>query len=136
MNLIPQPQTTMYKYSSPLPENPFRMPYYLSRNSLNTSLQSPNISTPNPLLSNLLAILQEHKGRHSSNIVLLRNGTHLIHINLNEAHIGVLLAQLADLRRNSLAGTAPGRVEVDNSGAGGSEGLEDDIAVVGERLDS
>lgn len=110
------------------------MSQHLSRDSLNTSLQSPNISTPNPLLSKLLAILQEHKGRHSSNIVLLRNATHLININLNEAHIGVLLAQLADLRRNGLAGTAPGSVEVDDSGAGGSEGFEDDIAVCGRAV--
>lgn len=100
----------------------------LSRDRLNTSLQSPDIRTPHPL-ANLLAILEENKRRHGSHIVLLRHLTHLIDIDLDEPHILVFLTELADLRRNSLAGTTPGRVEVDDRGAGGDQGLEDDRAM-------
>jgi hypothetical protein len=41
----------------------------------------------------------------------------------------VLLAQLADNGGDGLAGSTPGCEEVNDDGAGGGEGFEDDLAV-------
>lgn len=57
---------------------------------------------------------------------LLGDGADLIHIDLDEAHIGVGFAELADVGSDLLAGAAPGGEEVDDDGAGRGEGLEDD----------
>lgn len=100
----------------------------LCRNLLNPTLQSPQIRPTNPLPS-FLPILQKRKGRHGSHAKVLGHLSHLIDIDLDESHIGVLLAELADFRGNGLAGTAPGGIEVDDDGAGGCEGFKDDLAV-------
>jgi hypothetical protein len=86
-----------------------------SRNSLNTSLQSPDIRTTNAL--HLLAILHENESGHSSDIELGSHTTQLIDIDLHEANVLVLLTQLTDLGSNGAAGTTPGGVEVDNGSA-------------------
>lgn len=85
------------------------------------------VRTPDPV--HFLAVLQHHKGRHGSDLELLSHPPHLIHIDLEETDILVLLTELANLGGNGLAGTAPGRVEVNEDGAGGNEGLEDHLAV-------
>lgn len=86
-----------------------------SRDSLDTSLQSPNVGTTNAL--HLLTILHENESRHGSDIELGSHTTQLIHIDLHEADVLVLLTQLTDLGSNGAAGTAPSGVEVDNGGA-------------------
>lgn len=98
------------------------------RNRLNPRFQRPNIRTAHPL-THLLAILDENKGRHGSHVVLLRDLAHFVDIDLDETHILILFAELADFRGNGPAGSAPGCVEVDHRGAGGDEGLEIDGAV-------
>lgn len=85
------------------------------------------VRTPDPV--HFLSILQHDKGGHGSDVELLSHTPHLIHIDLQESHILVLLAELADLGGNGLAGATPGRVEVDENGTGGDEGLEDHLAV-------
>lgn len=104
----------------------------LSRQPVNLLLLQPVINglevrTPDPV--HFLAVLQHHKGRHSSDLELLSHPPHLVHIDLEEPNVLVLLTELANLGGNGLAGTAPGRVEVNEDGAGGSEGLEDHLAV-------
>lgn len=97
----------------------------LGRNGLDLILQLLQIATDNSLLP-LLTVLEEHKGRHGSHLHLLGDGADLIHIDLDEAHIGVGFAELADVGSDLLAGAAPGGEEVDDDGAGRGEGLEDD----------
>lgn len=52
----------------------------------------------------------------------LRNDTHadLLDVDLGELDTGVLLLELGEVGTNDLAGSAPGRPEVDNGGLGGS----------------
>ncbi len=89
------------------------------------------VRTPDPV--HFLSILQHDKGGHGSDVELLSHTPHFIHIDLEESHILVLFAELADLGSNGLAGAAPGRVEVDENGAGGYEGFEDHLAVDASR---
>ena len=96
--------------SNPIPD--------LSRNALNPLLQLLHIPAHNALLQGL-SILKQHERRHRAHLQLLRHGAHLVHVHLNEAHVGVRFAEFADDRRNGLAGTAPGCEEVDDDGAGG-----------------
>jgi len=84
----------------------------LSGDSLNASLQSTKIRTPNTL--NLLSILHENERWHRSDTILRSHTPQLIHIDLDEPDTLVLLAQLADFRSDGTAGTTPGSVEVDN----------------------
>lgn len=86
-----------------------------SRDSLDTSLQRPKVGTTNAL--HLLTILHQDEGWHSSDIELGSHTTQLINIDLDEANVLVLLAQLADLGSNGAARTTPGGIEVDNGGA-------------------
>jgi hypothetical protein len=53
----------------------------------------------------------------------------LVHVHLDKTNVLVLLAQLADNGGNGLAGSTPGCEEVNDDGAGGGEGFEDDLAV-------
>ena len=100
----------------------------LCRQTLDAVLQRPSIRTTHPL-PNLLTILQEHKGGHGGHLELLSHSAHLVHVDLDESHIRISLAELTDLGGNSLAGSAPSGVEVDNRGSGRGQCLEDDIAV-------
>lgn len=85
------------------------------------------VRTPDPV--HLLSILHHHEGGHGSDVELLSYPPHLIHIDLEESDILILLTELANLRGDGLAGAAPGRVEVNEHGAGGNESLEDHLAV-------
>lgn len=89
------------------------------------------VPTPDPV--HFLSILEHDKSGHGSNVELPSYTLHLIHIHLEESHILVLFAELADLGSNGLAGAAPGRVEVDKNGAGGDEGFEDHLAIDASR---
>lgn len=60
----------------------------------------------------LLAILEEHEGRHSGNLVLHSNVFTLVHIDLQEDHVGHLLLQCLHLWGNDLAGSTPCGKEV------------------------
>lgn len=95
---------------------------------MDTRLQSTDICTTHAL-ANLLAILQEDKGGHGSNLELRRHLAQLINVDLDKAHILVFLAQLADLGSHRAAGPTPGCIEVHNGGAFGGECLENGEAV-------
>ena len=100
----------------------------LRTNPLDPLLQLLHITPDNSVLQSL-PILEQHKSRHSAHLQLRRNRLQLIHVNLDEAHIGVSFAELADNGSNGLAGPAPGGEEVDDDWAGGCQGFEDDGAV-------
>lgn len=97
----------------------------LSRNTLNHLLQLPHIPTNNPLLQRLTILIQ-HKRRHRPDIHLLRHRAHLIDIDLDKSHIGVLLAKLSHLRRYRPARTAPRGEEIDDDRAGRGKRFVDD----------
>ena len=90
-------------------------------------LELLHVSTTNTL--NLLAILENHKGGHGVHAQVLCHGLQLVHVHLDKPNVWVLLAELSDDGGNGLAGTTPRSEEVDDDGAGGGEGFEDDGAV-------
>ena len=100
---------------------------HLCRDFLDSALQGLHVCT-HDRISIGLAILEHNKCRHGPHVHLLCDLTVLIDVHLDEAHVGVGFAELSDNGRDSLAGTAPGREEVDDDGTGGCEGLEDDRA--------
>jgi hypothetical protein len=73
---------------------------------LNSRQMSPNN------FSDLLSSLKEHESRHRPHTQLLCDIIELVNINLVELDIGVDIAPLLDLGRDSLAGTAPFSVAV------------------------
>lgn len=77
----------------------------------------------------LLAILEHHEGGHSVHAQFLSDTLQLVDIDLNKTNVCVLLAQLADNGSYGLAWSTPGCEEVDDDGAGGGEGFEDDLAI-------
>lgn len=85
------------------------------------------VRTPDPV--HFLTVLQHDEGGHSTDVELLSQSPHLIHIDLEEPDFLILLTELADLGGNGLARAAPSRVEVNKDGAGGNEGLEDHLAL-------
>jgi hypothetical protein len=89
----------------------------LFKDSLKTSLNSRRVGTLN--LGLALTTVVEVEGRHSGDTVGSSDLSELIDVDLVEAHVGVGLAELLQLRGDSLAGTAPDGVEVDDDGAGG-----------------
>lgn len=98
-----------------------------SGNLLDLGLKLLHVTTNHTV--DLFAILEQHKGRHSVNAQLPRNTLQLVHVHLDKTDVLVLFAQLADNGSNGLARATPGCEEVDDDGAGGGEGFEDDLAV-------
>lgn len=99
----------------------------LCRDFLNLGLELLHITTNNAV--DLLAILEHHKCGHSVDAQFTGDTLQLVHIHLEETNIFVLLAELADNRGDGLARSTPGCEEVNDDGAGGDEGFEDDLAV-------
>jgi hypothetical protein len=60
--------------------------------------------------------------------MFLRYRASLVDIDLNEFHVGIGFAELSDDWSDGLARAAPGSEEIDDDGAGGDEGFEDDGA--------
>lgn len=87
----------------------------LSKNSLQTSLDSGRVSTLDFL--NTLALVVEVESRHGRDTVVSGNGSKLIDVNLVELDVGVGVAQLLQKGGDGLAGTAPCGEEVDDDGA-------------------
>jgi hypothetical protein len=81
---------------------------------------------PTTRFSNSLPSLNKTNVGHRAHIHLLRDGAGLVDIDLDEAHVGIGFAELADGGGDGLAGTAPGGEEVDDDRARGGQGLEDD----------
>lgn len=100
----------------------------LSSNALNSVLQLLHIPAHNPLIEGF-TILKQDEGRHSADLQFLSDRADLIDVDLQELDVCVGLAELADDGGDGLAGAAPGGEEVDDDGAGGSQGFEDDGVV-------
>lgn len=64
-------------------------------------------------LTDFLAVLEQHEGRHGAHAKLLRHIGHFVHVELVEAHPRVLVRQLHNVGRDHLARAAPGRKTVD-----------------------
>lgn len=101
--------------------------YRLCGNLLDLGLQLLHITADNATCFG--AILEQHKGGHGVHAQFPRNTLQLVHVDLEETDVLVLLAQLTDDRGNGLARTTPSSIEVDDDGTGGDEGFEDDLAV-------
>lgn len=99
----------------------------LCSNFLDGCLQLLHVSTHDALLLQLAILVQDESG-HSAHLQFLCHRTDLINVDLNEAHIGVGFAELADHWRDGLARTAPGCEEVDDHGTVGGKRLEDNRA--------
>lgn len=102
----------------------------LCQNRLNLCLKFLHVTANNAI--HLLAVLENDKGGHSVHAQFPRNTLQLVHIHLDKTNVFVLLAHFADNGSDGLAGSTPGCEEVNDDGAGGSEGFEDDLA--GRRL--
>lgn len=79
---------------------------------LNGSLESRWVGTDN--LTDLVAVLEEQESRHGANGQLLRDLWELIDVDFVEFGGGEFVGEFADLWRNHLARTAPGRVAVND----------------------
>ena len=98
----------------------------LCQNCLNLRLEFLHVAANNAV--HLFAVLENDKGGHSVHAMLPRNTLQLVHIHLDKTNVLVLLAQFANDGSDGLAGSTPGCEEVNDDGAGGSEGFEDDLA--------
>lgn len=86
----------------------------LCKKRLHTRHDTRRVGATNSL--DHLAALEEEEGGHSGDTVVSGNLGELVHVDLVELDAGVLVAQLLDQRGDGLAGTAPGREEVDEDG--------------------
>lgn len=69
-------------------------------------------------LTDLLAVLEQDEGGHGTDAELLGHVRHLVHVDLVEAHVRVLIGQIGNVWRDHFARPAPGGVAVDEQRRG------------------
>lgn len=63
--------------------------------------------------TDLLAVLEDDERGHGADAELLRHVRHFVHVDLVEAHTGVLVRQFGNVGSDHLAGAAPGGKTID-----------------------
>ena len=93
---------------------------------LDRGLERPLVGADN--LADLLAVLEEQKGRHGADAELLRDVADLVDVDLVEPGLRVLVAELGDLGRDHFTRPAPGGEAVEHDER--ALGRRDDLRVV------
>lgn len=107
---------------------------HLSSDGVDTSNDGRGVGATDGDVVDLLAVLEEQEGGHGGDAVVGGNIRELVNVDLVELHVLLLGAKLLDGGGDSLAGSTPGGVEVDNDGLGGL--LDEGLPLLSARLSS